>query len=51
MSEKQKKSKKSVPNPIPPAGMRADSRGNYGVPHPDRESLSEEYEWRQQHQQ
>lgn len=38
-------------NLIPPAGMRPDHKGPYGVPLPNDESLLEEYRWRQAHQQ
>ncbi len=40
-----------VPNSVPPAGMRPDSKSRYGRPFPDRDSLSEEYEFRKMHQQ
>lgn len=36
---------------IPPAGQRADRRGPHGIPIPDRESVREEFEWREEHQQ
>jgi|GEM_PF-1566904 len=51
MSKSVKRPHKRIPNPIPPAGMRPDSKSRYGRPFPDRDSLSEEYEWRKMHQQ
>ena len=41
MAKTNKKKAGNVPNPIPPAGMRPDSRGEHGVPHPNDESIWE----------
>lgn len=51
MAKRVKPKARPTANQIPPAGMRPDRKGPYGVPWPDRESLSEEYRWRQEHQQ
>ncbi|MBQ5760842.1 MAG: hypothetical protein IIV85_03705 [Clostridia bacterium] len=51
MAKTNKKKAGNVPNPIPPAGMRPDSRGEHGVPHPNDESIWEAYKWRKTQQQ
>ncbi len=51
MMKNSKTGEKRPQNPIPPAGMRPDGRSRYGRPFPNRDSLSEEYEWRREHQQ
>ena len=51
MARSSKKKDRKIANPIPPAGMRADSKGAHGVPRPDADSIWEEYKWRKTHQQ
>ena len=51
MAKTNKKKAGNVPNPIPPAGMRPDSRGEHGVPHPNDDSVWEAYKWRKTHSQ
>ena len=49
MSKAKKNKKPRALSPIPPAGMRPDSLGKGGAPHPSPESLREEYAWREEH--